>query len=102
MEVVEVGWSPRSVGSWREGRKEGRRRKKVTRWMGTKRGSEVGTRWTWRRTRGMSTSDIEKSHRGGGGGNEMNVEDEGDREGSDVSHPRDPRFAREEREGIGG
>ena len=32
----------------------------------------------------------------------MNVEGEGDREGSDVSHPRGPRFAREEREGIGG
>ena len=32
----------------------------------------------------------------------MNVEGEGDREGSDVSHPRGARFAREEREGIGG
>ena len=45
---------------------------------------------------------IEKSHGGEGGGNEMNVEGEGDREGSDVSHPRGVRFAREEREGIGG
>ena len=48
----------------------------------------------------MSTSDIEKSR--GGGENEMNVEGEGDREGSDLPHPRGPRFAREEREGIGG
>jgi hypothetical protein len=60
----------------------------VTRWVGTKRGSVVGTRWSWRRTRGMSTSDIEKSH--GGGGSEIET------------HPRGPRFAREEREGIGG
>jgi hypothetical protein len=28
----------------------------------------------------------------------MNVEGEGDREGSDVSHPRGPRFARGENE----
>ena len=45
---------------------------------------------------------LEKSHGGEGGKNEMNVEGEGDREGSDVSHPRDERFDREEREGIGG
>ena len=32
----------------------------------------------------------------------MNVEGEGDREGSDVSHPRGARLAREEREWIGG
>jgi hypothetical protein len=32
----------------------------------------------------------------------MNVEGEGDREGSDVSHPRGARFVREERDGIGG
>ncbi len=50
----------------------------------------------------MSKSDIEKSRGDGGGDNEMNVEGEGDREGSDVSHPRGPRFDREEREGIGG
>jgi hypothetical protein len=43
-EVVEGGWVPRSVGSWREGLREGRRRKKVTRWVGTKRESVVGTR----------------------------------------------------------
>ncbi len=47
--------------------------------------------------------DTSRNHTGvRGGGNEMNVEGEGDREGSDVSHPRDARFAREEREGIGG
>jgi hypothetical protein len=45
---------------------------------------------------------IEKSHGGEGGKNEMNVEGECDREGSDVSHPRGARFAREKREGIGG
>ena len=50
----------------------------------------------------MSMIHIEKSHGGEGGENEMNVEGEGDREGSDVSHPRGVRFAREEREGIGG
>ena len=50
----------------------------------------------------MSTRHIEKSHGGEGGKNEMNVEGEGDREGSDVSHPRGARFVREEREGIGG
>jgi hypothetical protein len=44
VEVVEGGWVPRSVGSWKEGLREGRRRKKVTRWVGTKRGSVVGTR----------------------------------------------------------
>jgi hypothetical protein len=38
---------------------------------------------------------IEKAHGGEGGKDEMNVEDEGDREGSDVSYPRDTRFARE-------
>jgi hypothetical protein len=43
-----------------------------------------------------------ETHGGEGGKNEMNVEGEGDREGSDVSHPRGARFAREEREGIGG
>jgi hypothetical protein len=32
----------------------------------------------------------------------MNVEGEGCREGSDVSHPRGPSFTRKEREGIGG
>ncbi len=55
----------------------------------------------WRRTRWTSTSHIEKSHgvRGGKTKNEMNVEDEGDREGSDVSHPRGPRFVREESPG---
>ncbi len=88
------------MGSWREGLREGRRKKKVTRWVGTKRGSVVGTRCPWRRTREMLTSDIEKSHGGWGGENEMNVEDEVDREGSDVPHPRGPRFPREEREGI--
>jgi hypothetical protein len=36
----------------------------------------------------MSMIHIEKSHGGAGGENEMNVEGEGDREGSDVSHPR--------------
>ena len=50
--------------------------------------------------------DVDETHReshgGEGGKNEMNVEGEGDREGSDVSHPRGARFAREEREGIGG
>jgi hypothetical protein len=50
----------------------------------------------------MSTRHIEKSHGGEGGKNEMNVEGEGDREGSDVSHPRGARFVREERDGIGG
>jgi hypothetical protein len=44
--------------------------------------------------------DVDESHRldeksrgagGEGGKNEMNVEDEGDREGSDVSHPGGPR-----------
>jgi hypothetical protein len=44
----------------------------------------------------------ETSHGGEGGKNEMNVEVEVDREGSDVSHPRGVRFVREEREGIGG
>ncbi len=44
----------------------------------------------------------EKSHGDEGGENEMNVEGEGDREGSDVSYPRGARFTREEREGIGG
>ena len=38
---------------------------------------------------------MEKSHGGEGGKNEMDVEGEGDREGSDVSHPRGLRFARE-------
>jgi hypothetical protein len=32
----------------------------------------------------------------------MNVEGEGYREGSDVTHPRGPNFTREEREEIGG
>ena len=32
----------------------------------------------------------------------MDVEGEGDSKGSDVSHPRGPRFAREKRERIGG
>ncbi len=32
----------------------------------------------------------------------MDVEGKGDREGSDVTHPRGSRFAREERERIGG
>ena len=41
-------------------------------------------------------------HGGKGGKDEMDVEGEGDREGSDVSHPRGSRFAREERERIGG
>ena len=50
----------------------------------------------------MSTRHIEKSHGGEGGKNEMNVEGEGDREGSDVSHPRGARLAREERDWIGG
>jgi hypothetical protein len=50
----------------------------------------------------MSTRHIEKSHGVEGGGNEMNVEGEGDREVSDVSHTRGVRFSREEREGIGG
>ena len=45
---------------------------------------------------------MEKSHGGEGGENEMDVEGEDDREGGDVSHPRGPRFAREERERIGG
>ena len=36
------------------------------------------------------------------GKNEMNVEGESYREGSDVSHPRGPSFTRKEREGIGG
>jgi hypothetical protein len=47
---------------------------------------------------------ISRNHTGVGGGqtHKMNVEDEGDREGSDVPHPRGPRFVREEREGIGG
>ena len=49
----------------------------------------------WRRTRRTSASHIEESHGGEGGKNEMDVEGEGDREGSDVSHPRGPRFARE-------
>ncbi len=35
---------------------------------------------------------IEKSHGGEGGKNEMNVEGEGDREGSDVSYPRGGGF----------
>ena len=34
--------------------------------------------------------------------NEMDVEGKGDREGSDVTHPRGLRFAREERERFGG
>ena len=50
----------------------------------------------------MSTRYMEKSHGGEWGKNEMNVEGEGDREESDVSHPRGVRFVREEREGIGG
>ena len=50
----------------------------------------------------MSTRHVENSRGGEGGGNEVNVEGEGDREGSDVSNPRGPRFAREERKGIGG
>ena len=54
----------------------------------------------------MSRRHIEKSHGDEGRKNEMNVEGdvtgEGDREGSDVSHPRGSRFVREEREGIGG
>ncbi len=39
----------------------------------------------------MSTRHIEKSHGDEGGEIEMNVEDEGDREGSDVSDPRGVR-----------
>ena len=39
--------------------------------------------------------DVDETHReshgGEGGKNEMNVEGEGDREGSDVSHPRGTR-----------
>ena len=50
----------------------------------------------------MSTRYMEKSRGGEWGENEMNVEGEGDREGSDVTHPRSSRFAREERERIGG
>ncbi len=50
----------------------------------------------------MSTRHIEKSHGGEGRKNEMNVEGEGDREGSDVSHPRGARLSREQREWIGG
>jgi len=50
----------------------------------------------------MSTRHIEKSHGDEGRKNEMNVEGEGDREGSDVSHPRGAMFVIEEREGIGG
>ena len=49
----------------------------------------------WRRTRWTSTSHIEKSHGGEGGENEMNVEDEGDREGSVTEFLF---FAREPRE----
>ncbi len=45
VEEVEGGWVPRSVVSLREGLREGRRRQKVTRLVGTKRGSVVGTRW---------------------------------------------------------
>jgi hypothetical protein len=41
----------------------------------------------------MSRRHIEKSRGGEEGKNEMNVEVEDDREGSDVSHPRGPRFA---------
>ena len=39
---------------------------------------------------------------GEGGENEMDIECKGDGEGSDVTHPRSPNFAREERERIGG
>ncbi len=50
--------------------------------------------------------DVDEKHRESHGDegrkNEMNVEGKGDREGSDVSHPRGARFARKEREGIGG
>ena len=56
----------------------------------------------WRRTRWTSTRHIEKSHGGETGKNEMNVEVEDDREGSDVSNPRGPRFAREVKKRIGG
>ena len=41
-----------------------------------------------------------KSHGVEGGESEMNVEGQGDGERGDVTHPRGPRFVREEREGI--
>ena len=63
--------------------------------VGTKRGSDT-----------HKTQDkiryIEESHGGEGGEDEVYVEVKGDREGSDVSHPRGPRFPREKRERIGG
>jgi len=43
-----------------------------------------------------------KSPVGEGGKDEMDVERQGDGEGSDVTHPRSSRFAREERERVGG
>ena len=43
-----------------------------------------------------------KSHGVEGGKSEMNVEGQIDGERGDVTHPRGPRFAREEREGIRG
>ena len=48
----------------------------------------------------MSTRYMGKSHGVEGGKSEMNVEGQGDGKRGDVTHPRGPRFAREEREGI--
>jgi hypothetical protein len=50
----------------------------------------------------MSTRYMGKSHGVEGGKSEMNVEGQIDGERGDVTHPRGPRFAREEREGVRG
>ena len=50
----------------------------------------------------MRSPKERKSPVGEGGKDEMDVERKGDGEGSDVTHPRSSRFAREERERVGG
>jgi hypothetical protein len=55
-----------------------------------------------REGRGGRRQDTWRNHAGVRGENKMNGEGEGDREGSDVSNPRGPRFAREVKKRIGG
>ena len=63
----------------------------------------VGDRNPRRRVYTETKNPEQGNLRGGERGkNEMDVEGKDDREGSDVSHPRGARLAREEREWIGG